>query len=243
MSTLIAASVVISVVVVVLWLFGTLWRVRQSPSEGRTAIAAGVVLAAWAALLLALAANDVFRPRPGQVVPAVGLAFASALIVWWGSLVASPSLARLFARAQPSLVRMHLWRLLGPFVFFYLLAQGRLPALFALPAGLGDFAIGVTALSMARALDRLPRSPVVLWHAFGVLDLVVALTMGVTTNPGPANVFRTSPSSVVVTSFPFVLIPTFLVPMALTLHAVSLRLIAEGRPSRSLPPESSPVRA
>ncbi len=53
-------------------------------------------------------------------------------------------------------------------------------------------------------------------------DLVVAIGLGIMTNPGPAQVFHTTPTSELVTRFPLALVPTFLVPLALTLHVISL---------------------
>jgi hypothetical protein len=225
MSTFVSVLIVGTLVLVVSWLIAMLRRAAASGAEGRTATLAGATIAAWAGALLALAAGGAFVPRAGQVIPPVGIALAAALAIWWSSLAAFPSLWRLLARAQPTLVRMQLWRSLGPVVFLAFLAAGRLPALFALPAALGDLAVGVTALRMARAFEGQRRRSLLFWHAFGVLDLVVALTLGVTTNPGPANLFHTVPSSQAIAAFPLVLIPTFLVPLALTLHYASLRLM------------------
>jgi hypothetical protein len=53
-------------------------------------------------------------------------------------------------------------------------------------------------------------------------DLVVAVGLGVTTNPGPVQLFHTTPTSVLITRFPLVLVPAFLVPLAFTIHVISL---------------------
>jgi hypothetical protein len=77
----------------------------------------------------------------------------------------------------------------------------------------------------------------ILWNLFGMLDLIVAVTLGVTTNPGPAQIFHTTPTSELVTQFPLALVPTFLVPLALTLHVISLWQLLAGTWVR----RSSPV--
>jgi hypothetical protein len=64
-------------------------------------------------------------------------------------------------------------------------------------------------------------------------DLVVAVALGVMTSPGPAHVFRTTPTSEFATQFPLALVPTFLVPLAFTLHVVSLWQLLGGRWERS----------
>jgi hypothetical protein len=44
----------------------------------------------------------------------------------------------------------------------------------------------------------------------------------VTTNPGPAQLFHTTPTAEIMTRFPMALVPTYLVPLAFVLHIVSL---------------------
>ena len=57
-----------------------------------------------------------------------------------------------------------------------------LDALFALPAGLGDIAAGIAAPLVAYRLARGTGRRAARWHnAFGMTDLVVALTLGALT--------------------------------------------------------------
>jgi hypothetical protein len=53
-------------------------------------------------------------------------------------------------------------------------------------------------------------------------DLVVAVALGVMTNPGPTQVFYPTPNAELLTQFPLALVPAFLVPLAFTLHVASL---------------------
>jgi len=67
-------------------------------------------------------------------------------------------------------------------VFLFYLALGHLPALFALPAGVGDIAAGIAAPLVARRLAQGTGRRAALWfNAFGLTDLVVALTLGALT--------------------------------------------------------------
>jgi hypothetical protein len=109
------------------------------------------------------------------------------------------------------------------------MAQGRLPARFALPAGIGDILIAATAPWVARTADAPNgRRRAIIWNILGLTDLVVAIALGVTTNPGPAHVFNTVPNSAVIAHFPMALIPTFFVPLAMTLHMISLWQLRRG---------------
>ena len=61
------------------------------------------------------------------------------------------------------------------------------------------------------------------------LDLIVAIGLGVTPNPGPLHLFQTDPSGAVLTGFPLALFPTFFVPLSMLLHVLSLRYLLGAR--------------
>jgi hypothetical protein len=191
-------------------------------------VVSGIVLAAWAIIEIALARAGVFQGAPGQRVPPVGInLFVSVLAMGLG-LRASPSLRRLVSR-QSGIIRLQGWRVAGLLLLTHM-ALGQVPPLFGLPAGLGDILIGITAFSVAHAADYpLGRRRAILWNALGVLDLMVAVTLGVTTSPGPTQVFHTVPTSAMLTVFPLALVPVFAVPLALTLHGVSVWQLLRGR--------------
>jgi hypothetical protein len=126
------------------------------------------------------------------------------------------------ASVQPSLIAVQLYRAVGGAVFLYLMVSGHLPAVFALPAGAGDVLVGLTAISAARALRSGRRGAALTWNLLGILDLVVAVGLGITTTPGPTHLLRTTPTTTLITLWPLVAIPTFLVPLSLLLHGASL---------------------
>jgi hypothetical protein len=75
---------------------------------------------------------------------------------------------------------VHAGRLGGVF-FLLLYADGRLSAPFAPAAGSGDIIVGALALFLAVLLALrfdVHRSWLSLWNAFGLLDLVVAVSLG-----------------------------------------------------------------
>lgn len=91
-------------------------------------------------------------------------------------------------------------------------------------ARIGDIALGATAFWVAsRLATPSGRRTAILFNVCGLADLVVAVGLGITTNAGRAQVFHTVPTSELVTYFPQVLVPTFLVPLAFALHVISLR--------------------
>jgi hypothetical protein len=114
------------------------------------------------------------------------------------------------------LIAVHIWRIGGIF-FIWGMTQGLLDPAFAIPAGVGDILIGVTAIPFAIFLWKgysWSKYSLVVWSVLGVADLVNAVTLGVITNPD----FRTSTMA----TFPWILVPTVAVPTALALHGIVL---------------------
>src|SRR4051812_9650357 len=153
--------------------------------ERRTAVgvAAGTaaVLSGWLLVTGALANAHVYLGRQGA--PWFGVAAIGCLVTL---LLATrlPLIARILA-APGTAARLavpHTERVIGG-VFLIVMALGHLPAAFALPAGLGDIAIGVAAPFVALRLARDPhgagtRTAAVLFNVLGLLDFVVASTLG-----------------------------------------------------------------
>jgi hypothetical protein len=194
---------------------------------GRVAVL--VALGAWFALVLAIGATGALSPAGGGA-PALGLAVVLPIAALVSAYFALPSVRNAMTTTPlPALIAIHAIRLLGV-MFLVLYAKGRLPAPFAPSAGWGDVFIGATALPLAWAVTRFGarvRPLVFLWSAVGVADLVVAVTLGALSAPGPLQVFVGPPDSSPMTSLPWLIIPGFLVPILFFIHIVIFtRLLA-----------------
>ena len=222
MSTnLLAVLILATTASVVIAIFLVLWRARTSGRDSWIAVASGTVLAAWATVTALLARRGFFLQTDPSSLPPIGVTLSLVLGVLAVCLLAFPSLRRLLTN-QRNLILLNLWRLVGV-VFLMLMANGQMPALWALPAGIGDVIVGAAAPWIARDVET-PRGRwrAIIFNLFGMADLVVAVGLGTMTGPGPAQVFQTTPTSELVTQFPLALVPTFLVPLAFALHVVSL---------------------
>jgi hypothetical protein len=103
--------------------------------------------------------------------------------------------------------------------------RGLLPPEFAWPAGLGDFAIGVTAPLIAyllRSNYAHKREVFVIWNVLGIVDLVDAVTLGILHSQSSFGIFAGDPNTALLSVFPRNLVPTFLVPIFIILHIVAL---------------------
>ncbi len=132
------------------------------------------------------------------------------------------------ATPQSLLVGVQIYRVEGV-VFLILLAAGSLPAVFAVPAGSGDLAVGLLAPVIAWSFTRGMAGStwlVRLWNLLGLVDLVVAVTTGFLSSPSPIQAFAFDNPNKLITAFPLVMIPVFLVPLAVLLHLASLATLS-----------------
>lgn len=121
------------------------------------------------------------------------------------------------------LVLIHSWRMLGMgFVFLYF--HEKLPALFALPAGLGDAMAAMGALYLGIALyenmANVSNTRIFMWNTFGLIDFIVAVAMGVLTRSGDILHFSGQAGSDIMGTFPLALIPGFAVPFYFITHLI-----------------------
>jgi len=149
--------------------------------------------------------------------------------------VALPLLAAAIATAWPAarramlclpmqaMIGLNVGRVLAVF-FLLLAAEGRLAGPFPYFAAGGDIITALVALPMMR-LASAPSgrriTAIAAWNLFGIADLVLAITLGVTSAEGsPLQVFHTPPGSEAMQQLPWSFVPTVLVPLWLILHAI-----------------------
>src|ERR687887_881233 len=131
------------------------------------------------------------------------------------SLVESSKQTR-YNKTTSLLVAVQTYRVLGV-AFLWGVSQGILHPAFGIPAGVGDILVGVTAIPFAYFLSKgygWSKYALVVWNVLGIADLVNAVSLGLITSPE----FGIS----TMTTFPWILVPTIGVPLALLLHGTIL---------------------
>jgi len=189
-----------------------------STAAARVRIA--VSLSLWFALVVILAATRALYYEHGLGTPALGLALLLPIVVLCLVVARTNSLHENFQRVPMwLLIGVHVVRILG-ITFIVLYAAHRLPAPFAPVAGWGDIFVGVTAVLVAWLAygQRASARPIIwIWNLVGTLDLSAAIGLGVISSPGPARLIF-EPSSAIMTTLPWLLIPGFLVPLLFAVH-------------------------
>lgn len=202
-------------------------RPAERHPTGPSGIALGVtlLLTVWLLLVVSLGAAGAFVGRPGTPPIAIAIGFAAPLLLFFAWLRLSPSFRDFVLSLDLRVIAgIQAWRWAG-LGFLSLYAYNVLPAIFALPAGLGDMAIGFAApwmiLGLVRQPDFAASAAFIRWNVLGILDLIVAVSIGTlsaTLATGAPGEISTAPMS----SLPLLLIPAFLVPLFLMLHAAAL---------------------
>ena len=184
-----------------------------------------VVLAVWFGLVFVLAAKGAFVQPPNAPPFPILFAVILPLVMFIAAYLAWGAFQKSVLAADLALfTAIQAWRA-GGLGFLALYAHNVLPGLFALPAGLGDIAIGVTAPWIAQALIRRPAFVntriFVVWNLLGILDLVVAVSLGALSS-GFVAAFRAEVTTAPMALLPLVLIPAYLVPVFIMLHLAAL---------------------
>jgi len=226
---------VAAAIAVVVW--AVLFVPRSRP--GRRWALAG--LSGWLTIDLALGAFGLFAADSRRTVPGIvaGIFLPFLAGLWLlsrssgaGRLAGSPPLARL--------IGCQVYRVAGA-VFLLAWARGVLPAAFAIPAGVGDVCVGVSAPLVASRVAQERHGwqrLAVGWNIAGMTDLVIAVTLGALTSPSTFHPGELGSPGYLTSRLPLVLIPVFAVPLSALLHVVTLRGLRQAASSAAEAPAS-----
>jgi hypothetical protein len=211
--TLILLQTIIQSVSSTLYWIGLYVGIRALPGDKsrrlRWTIGSAAVFVIWLVAIVLLAANDVFRTDAPRIPIALLATLAAAYL-----LLLSPTFRAIISGIpQHWLIAIQTFRILGG-VFLVRYFQGQLPAVFAIPAGVGDVLTGLFAPLVAYwwvAGKPYARRAAIAWNLFGMADLINAVAIGALTGGGGGGIV-----------FPIVLIPIYAVPRAFLVHSYSL---------------------
>lgn len=177
-----------------------------------------LIFGLWVGVAIVLTASGFARAQAG-----VPLLFAAPLAVIGILAAGFPAFrASLIGMPASYLIGLNVVRLLGV-DFLLLLAAGQLGGPFPYFAGIGDIVTGLFALPVARLAARGPLDDprIIAWNFFGMLDLIVAVTLGVLSGNGSRlQLIHAGAGSAAVGSLPWSIIPQVLVPLFLIGHTI-----------------------
>jgi hypothetical protein len=194
--------------------------------------ALGAVYAVWLPVMIWLAMDEVFVPSVAEVSLVLPLAILGPPLTLLAALAISPSLRRLAAGlSQEWLIGVQMLRVMGG-VFVLLWAGRLLPWEFALPAGIGDVAVGLIAMVTLHRLHHgaaSARAWVRRTNIAGLADFAIAVGTGFLSAPGAVQLLALDRPNELINLYPLVLIPVFAVPVFIGVHILSIRLLLARR--------------
>ncbi|MGL6208586.1 MAG: hypothetical protein ACRC14_02005 [Paracoccaceae bacterium] len=183
-----------------------------------------LILVLWGAGIFTLAANGWFV-QPAPTLPLhLATAFGLPPLIFLAAHQTLPAVRAWVASLDLALIVLaQSWRVLG-MVFLFLWALDELPGTFALPAGLGDTAVGIFAVFVGIKVLRQTHG----WQtqtrwliAAGTLDFAVAFSTAVLSGAGRPLNLPGAPPPDLMQSLPMILIPAYGVPIFLILHLIA----------------------
>ncbi len=175
----------------------------------------------WAAMVSALSLSGFsgnFKNFPFNAMPLVGVPLITTIILLFTSEMKT-LLSYLSLRA---LTQLQVFRVFVEVLLWLLFIQNLLPEQMTFEGRNWDILSGITALLAGRFLLT-SKHWMIVWNILGLGLLINIVTIAILSMPTPIRVFNNEPANTIVTQFPFVFLPTFLVPLAYILHLMSLR--------------------
>ncbi|WP_345222062.1 hypothetical protein [Hymenobacter koreensis] len=194
-------------------------------SGSRLLIWAGASLLMWLGLTAALAAAGQlqdFEARPPLLMLLLPVPLVAAVL-----LARSAAVGRLLDALSPAgLIYLQSMRIVVELVLWLLFLAGVVPRQMTFEGLNWDVLTGLTAPVVAYFCFTRPRWPwqVALgWNIVGLALLVNIVAVAMLSTPMPFRQFMNEPANTVIAHFPMVWLPVFIVPVAYTLHVLSIR--------------------
>lgn len=195
---------------------------RVAADTPRAAMVSRVVVFSWLGVPAFLAIAGVLSSFDAEPPMLMRVVVPCAVLV---TAFAFSPFGRVAAEALPLslLIGFQAFRVPVELVLHSLYAHGHLPREMTFAGYNFDIVTGISALGfwiLLRSRD-LPKGFLLAWNTFGLTLLVTIVTLAILSFPEPFGWF--TPENRVVAYFPWVFLPTFLVPLALLGHLLVYR--------------------
>lgn len=193
----------------------------------RTLVAAGLLAAAWFVFTSVISIRGVLQDYETTPPRLILILIPSVLGIIY---LSSSTRINSYLRVIPSswLVYIQSFRVVMEFMLWLMLLNNLIPVQMSFEglnydilAGLSAPLIGYYVLSEG----KWPRVAALLWNFAGLLLVFNITIISILSAPVPFRQFMNEPANTIVTYFPFVWIPAFIVPFAFIMHILSIKQI------------------
>ncbi|HXB08893.1 MAG TPA: alpha/beta hydrolase [Puia sp.] len=184
-----------------------------------------VLIAGWLILLGVLSIRGFFADF-SKLPPRLTFALLPPLLVVL-LFTRSQTGKRVLQQIQPQwLIYLQSFRILVEIVLWLLVRKGLLPVQLSFEGRNFDIVTGLLAFPVGYycfVKKTWPSTIALLFNIGGLFMLLNAITISTLSMPTPLRVFQNQPDSSLLTKFPLIYLPGLLVPLAYTLHILSLQ--------------------
>ena len=184
-----------------------------------------ILLIAWLLLLGILSIRGFFT-NFSQLPPRLSIALLLPLPLVL-LFIRSRAGKQVLQQIQPQwLIYLQSFRILVEIALWLLVRNGALPVQMSFEGRNFDIIAGLLAFPVGYycfVKKSWPPVVAILYNIAGLALLLNIVTISVLSMPTPLRVFHNQPDSSLLTKFPFIYLPGLLVPLAYTLHILSLR--------------------
>lgn len=182
-----------------------------------------ISIVVWLCIISFLAAEQVFSDFSSMPPRFLFIVLIPLGVILWATL--STSAGEIVSRIPPeSILYLQSFRVFVELLLWMLFIQNLIPIQMTFEGYNFDILVGLTAPVIALIVHRKGSATLLLiWNVFGLCLLINIVTIAVLSTPVPFRVFMNEPANRIVTQFPFVWLPGILVPLAYTLHILSIR--------------------
>lgn len=185
-----------------------------------------LALSFWLALVSVLSIRgffsnfDTFPPRLMIVL------FAPLVTLVWALLLSKTTKELLPFISPKALTGLQVFRLFVEILLWMLFIQNLLPIQMTFEGRNFDILAGITGpiiAYLAYSKNVIGKTGVIIWNIACLCLLINIVATAVLSIPGPLRYFMNEPANTIVAEFPIIWLPAFLVPLAYSLHFLSLR--------------------
>ena len=178
-------------------------------------------LLAWFAIVSSLSLSGVlkdFSSMPPRMMIVLFIPLVTIILI-----TRSDALGKIISKIPAqNLIRLQVFRVVVEILLWMLFIQNLLPKQMTFEGRNFDVVAGATAPFIAYLFSK-NKTLMIIWNFIGLGLLLNIVTIAVLSMPLPFRFFMNEPSNTIVSYFPIVLLPAFLVPLAYTLHFFSLK--------------------
>lgn len=216
-------------------LFVFYWVVRNAANEKirKKANTTLVIFATWLAIQGLLSLKGVYTDDPEFMPPKIFLLgiLPNLLMYLWFFF---SKLGREFMDSLPrdKFTFVHLVRIPVEFVLLWLFLNKTIPQIMTFEGWNFDIVMGLTAIPILFLIQRkktINRQLLILWNIIGILFLIFIFSIAILSSPFPLQQLAFDQPNIGILHFPFSWLATFIVPVVIFSHMVSIRQLLKSR--------------